>query len=1611
MLKILFVLLLTVQVLLSYPTLSLYHTSGTTFLNLRKFSQKFSLQIKDLKLQNTETFDLLVNETEKYFDATSQKNNTGEVVFSWKEGDNENWIKFYNSTTVTGNVDLTITSSFFDSPNGESEKQGWILKDSDYLTPSQLEGKSPFLQKWYVGTVEPKLLAKKRNLSVNVNLPEEPLKTALNLIINVFRPINRKHMVDDEGVKRRKGFSKAFLKRILKKDSKGDFVYKVDQLYNDYLIRETLASLKFDRAFSLSIEKARKIFFELKDVSLPIRAVEIYPLLINLTPEDEVSKKFKTLFEKEIVGTEKYVQFNEFEDELEIDLAVRRSVGLVKVTEVYGQIVADKALSEVSYFEDRALDDIRRMFKKNPKARIIFKYSTLDPLKCPLINGNDFRELEDDYKDQGVIYSYINTNEYGISPLIIPGESIVYHQRTEHRFNFLGKYNVALINFNLAHLMEQKWFEFKYFSELCGETFMPKTEILSNLISKDTNPYKVSIEEFVEVLKKHFPNGFVAKGAWDYNGDGAVLHHMRDYVKLYYEYTNSTFRDYVVKLQTKVSVCEPIEDLYEIIKPMPHFLAWKVERLLNNSYEAIIQEFMPIFREERVECNCGQCPVELMNDDEGRSQNDTKEERAKYHKTINDWFVKCVNSIPEKLRGIPLTADVPLLVDGRVVAFETNPGGNSWLLHNSPQQLKPHNAFLKQFPELVAKNPTIYNGMTAVEQMEFVKNKIFNGGWKNVDAVLQAKRFNFLRDRITDEENVKPHVVNLKRMNSEKRYPAVRKAPYLLFKKLIYLKIEGAISYLSKKIDTNYDFLFILTSLKLYTTDINEETMKEVEAFFQKVVEKDVPRNLLKDAQSLTESISQKYAKSGIDGVTNIKSLIDDVFYLQRLNVPCEESKILLSKLVSAINLNEKYKKEDISKLLFSGYDIFDVYAIEKIIIDLKRNAFSPSSSFKVLVKEWLEDYIDSIYTLYSLERSGYKLQNLTLSSVLKHWIPIIRQLYPYALEYQNKKFNLLSLVVDCTVEALNLLSDFSIWTLPKQTYALEYNFLRDVLVNKKPITNHQKLDTVNIFSTFGLSERSESDDEKLLSELNDIKVQILENAKSNGGFGSSPGERADLKSTFKNLNTLIPRENSISTPKSNLTEIGDVVEFDEYKERLIKSGMMEKPTLPKKKHVTLQISTAALPALYNLAVKRAFQWMTTAVMQLGSQAKDQGVNLDYVHSVSNFLYMDVSYGKEQKDLLHSLLENFRKNQNKVIDPVREKIKKFNQDFGFPKEKYNRSEVDELGQFYIGKMEDMVDPQILGFEHNDIREQIAEYNKVYLEQVKIHNYSKADIGKSIFKNFDLYDPSVVDKHIDKIIEIRKSGKITKSDKAIFNSFHKLETLFIDVMGAIHAAKRTGFVIPEVDFAEVLKLWIPHFRRAYPLFQDYKGSLKPKSQAAETYISLQYLVTHILYSVNDFSLFKLPVHLYEPEYSFLVKSLKHQTDVLNNVDITGEIIDNILLFDGDSDPYVAELIENGRLMILSKQTDVGGFPEGENENDIHAAHTCVTALIDHKYADRIIELKDSNIKDIGDFASHKDFVSRLRRSGLMTTNYKFFDETLRDDYVPEKQTVKVDITGN
>ncbi|HEX7956897.1 MAG TPA: hypothetical protein VF508_08150 [Pyrinomonadaceae bacterium] len=131
----------------------------------------------------------------------------------------------------------------------------------------------------------------------------------------------------------------------------------------------------------------------------------------------------------------------------------------------------------------------------------------------------------------------------------------------------------------------------------------------------------------------------------------------------------------------------------------------------------------------------------------------------------------------------------------------------------------------------------------------------------------------------------------------------------------------------------------------------------------------------------------------------------------------------------------------------------------------------------------------------------------------------------------------------------------------------------------------------------------------------------------------------------------------------------------------------------------------------------------------------------------------------------------------------------------------------------------------------------------------------------------------------------------------------------------------------VPYAEVIK-WLPSMRPYPPLARGY-----------EDFIWAVYAVTHVVYTLNGYSTYKLSPRWLPAEYEFLKGSLDDLIE-LEDTDAAGEVLDSLKSF-GLSDRHA--LIRRGVDFLLSTQNADGSWGDPDAEDIYERYHPTLTAV--------------------------------------------------------------------
>jgi hypothetical protein len=150
---------------------------------------------------------------------------------------------------------------------------------------------------------------------------------------------------------------------------------------------------------------------------------------------------------------------------------------------------------------------------------------------------------------------------------------------------------------------------------------------------------------------------------------------------------------------------------------------------------------------------------------------------------------------------------------------------------------------------------------------------------------------------------------------------------------------------------------------------------------------------------------------------------------------------------------------------------------------------------------------------------------------------------------------------------------------------------------------------------------------------------------------------------------------------------------------------------------------------------------------------------------------------------------------------------------------------------------------------------------------------------------------------------------------------------VDALARSYIGERYG-VLLGAPFADVIK-WLPRIR-------PYRGY--ENGNNTEFYGTI-YAVTHVVYTLNDYSVYKLSPDWLPEEFAYLKMNLAQAIE-MDDPEMLGEIMDTLRSFGLTSDQ---PLIRNGMDYLLAKQNHDGSWGDSNAENIYQRYHSTWTAI--------------------------------------------------------------------
>lgn len=540
-------------------------------------------------------------------------------------------------------------------------------------------------------------------------------------------------------------YSPGFMRKLL------DPTYNPSEreFYDDFVYRQSMEFLGESSAWTDPIDAVRGSLLKKANPVVPEvvkqNRLRISSLLMWLFPDDPMSRAFK---DTGWAVARPLIEFREWNNEFNASAPCRQALGLKTGAAIYGYYDHDRLLSELSGVDPAALPKLRKMTYRSKKTGdiITFRYYLGNPES---LKDSSYSNNLSAYGSEPV--GYLNPKKYGVTPVVIPGESVVLHRAPFHNKSIIGKYNPNLVNQYVRQVLENKYAEYRLFEDYAPGK-MPKSELLSKLVGRRKSPIQIEKE-----IRKKYPKGFVIKGVWDVGSQQKLITDEINIAKAVAAYRKSDFDEYASRIRKdRASDASPEDLITAKLFQHPNYSGWKLAQMFSNPDQSIIQERVSIDQEFRVEVLGGKVIGGASTIDRLAYEYYLKGKTSEYVppaqevvKKAESFAQNLINQLPKNLRGIPFSIDVALLKNGSMVMIESNPGGNSrFLYEDRPESIQTLTSYLREYVGM-EKRGEVPKGMSDIEQMSFIKKKL--NDWK-INISSQFPGLQFLTDRIIDPE-------------------------------------------------------------------------------------------------------------------------------------------------------------------------------------------------------------------------------------------------------------------------------------------------------------------------------------------------------------------------------------------------------------------------------------------------------------------------------------------------------------------------------------------------------------------------------------------------------------------------------------------------------------------------------------------------------------------------------------------------------------------------------------------------------------------------------------------------------------------------------------------
>lgn len=674
----------------------------------------------------------------------------------------EDAVEFVISTRELGDIILKPDSNQVDDIHNPDPSLSVVELVSPPIVESQIDSLDRVikaLQKAGAhGTDAAHAVSTQMNVEVAGGKKENFDQKELESIVNLMRVVihHEKQMraqmdIPDIRAPYVQSFSPGLKDRLLRKS----YQITARGLYDDVIYRQSLEMLGFQDAWTMPIEKARKTLLAQEHPIVPQvvkqNFLRVSSLLMWMFPDDPMSKIYE---QSGWAKARPLIEWRGFNNTFDVKSPFRQSVGLLQGVHKFGPFDHDHLVRSMVGLEERTTRELRKQSLQSVKdgKPFLFRYFIGDPTG---LDRADYAEQKQAFT--GVV-GFLAPQQQGEKPVVIPGESIVFHRLPIHRNVVVGKYNPTLINTYIVQALENKYAEARFWNEYVPGS-MPETVLLENL----TSP-KDDIRVTVQKLNSRFPNGWVLKGVWDIGSEKQIITDMTEVVAEVQKYRASNYDAYRAEITEYYRIHKGSFDNFQYdVAQHPGYKGWKISQILSKPEVAIVQSRMPIDREFRVEVVAGKVLSNGSTVDRYRYEFELSGRMNEYVppsmnmiRSAEAFAQKVVSQLPPEMRSMTFGMDVAILKGGadlygnyKAMMVESNPGGASNFLHEEdPETVKILGERLMKIPQEVA-NGKINLGLSSEEQMRYLAKKFTD--WK-IDPAKLFPGMIFKKDRIVDPE-------------------------------------------------------------------------------------------------------------------------------------------------------------------------------------------------------------------------------------------------------------------------------------------------------------------------------------------------------------------------------------------------------------------------------------------------------------------------------------------------------------------------------------------------------------------------------------------------------------------------------------------------------------------------------------------------------------------------------------------------------------------------------------------------------------------------------------------------------------------------------------------